>query len=100
MDPGCRSTSLATAAAEVGVWAWDMFNNRIWVSENWRRLFGIAPGADIGLETVFARVHEDDREAIELSVRRAAEGQADYVGEYRVVRPDGTQVIAPPVSAE
>jgi PAS domain S-box-containing protein len=83
--------SLATAAADLGVWAWDMHNNRVWVSANWCRMFGIPPDADIGFETVFQRVHADDREAMELSVKRAIEGEADYVAEYRVIRPDGTQ---------
>jgi PAS domain S-box-containing protein len=83
--------SLATAAADLGVWAWDMHNNRIWVSANWRRMFGFPPEGDIGFETVFQRVHADDREALELSVKRAVEGKADYVVEYRVVRPDATQ---------
>ena len=83
--------SLAMAAADIGVWAWDMHNNRIWVSANWRRMFGVPPEAEIGFETVFERVHADDREAMELSVRRAIEGQADYVAEYRVIRPDGAQ---------
>ena len=83
--------SLATAAADMGVWAWDMHSNRVWVSENWRRMFGVPAGTDIGFETVFERVLEEDREAMELSVKRVIEGKADYVAEYRVKRPDGTQ---------
>jgi len=83
--------TLATAAAGLGVWAWDMYNNRVWVSENWCRMFGVPLGTDIGFETVFARVHPADREAMQLSVKRAIEGQTDYAVEYRVMRPDGTQ---------
>ena len=45
--------NLATAAADIGVWAWDMGDNRVWVSANWRRMFGVPPEADIGFETVF-----------------------------------------------
>jgi PAS domain S-box-containing protein len=83
--------SLATAAADLGVWAWDMYENRVWVSENWSRIFRMPPGADIGFETVLERVHPDDCELVQQAVKRAIEQKEDYVVEYRIALPDGTQ---------
>ena len=83
--------SLATAAAGLGVWMWDVSRNEVWATENWRRMFGFPPEAAIRYETVIERIHPQDRETVERAVRRAIEDQVDYVGEYRVVLPDGTE---------
>ena len=82
---------LATAASGSGVWVWDVSRNEVWATENWRRMFGFSPDAPIRYETVIGRIHPQDRETVELAVRRAIEDQVDYVGEYRVVLPDGTE---------
>ena len=82
---------LATAAADIGVWAWDIYDNRIWVSENWSRMFRIPVGADIGFETLLERVHPDDRELVQQAVKRAIEQKVDYTVEYRIALPDGTR---------
>jgi formate hydrogenlyase transcriptional activator len=83
--------SLATAAAGLGVWMWDVSRDEVWATENWRGMFGFPPDATIRYETVIGRIHPQDREAVDLAVRRAIEDQADCVTEYRVVLPDGTQ---------
>ena len=83
--------SLATAAAGLGVWMWDVSRNEVWATENWRRMFGFPLDVTIRFETVIGRIHPQDRERVEYAVRRAIEDQADYVAEYRVILPDGTQ---------
>ena len=83
--------SLATAAAGLGVWMWDVSRDEVWATENWRRMFGFPLDATIRYETVIGRIHPQDRETVESAVRCAIEGQADYVAEYRVVLRDGTQ---------
>lgn len=82
---------LATAASGSGVWVWDVSRNEVWATENWRRMFGFRMDAPLRYETVIGRIHPQDRETVEIAVRRAIEDQVDYVGEYRVVLPDGTQ---------
>ena len=82
---------LATAASGSGVWVWDVSRNEVWATENWRRMFGFPPDVPIRYETVIGRIHPQDRETVEIAVRRATEDQVDYVGEYRVVLPEGTQ---------
>ncbi len=81
--------SLATAAAGMGVWMWDVSRNEIWATEDWRRMFAFAPDAAIRYENVIERIHPQDRERVDRAVRCAVQGRADYVGEYRVVLPDG-----------
>ena len=83
--------SLATAAAGAGVWMWDVSRNEVWATENWRRMFGFPPDAAIRYEAVIGRIHPEDRRMVESAVRRALEEHADYLGEYRVILPDGTE---------
>jgi PAS domain S-box-containing protein len=80
--------SLATAAGNVGLWMWDVTNDLIWATENWRRMFGFPPEAIIRYETFLQRVHESDRQAVALAVERAFSQKADYVSEHRVLLPD------------
>jgi two-component system, LuxR family, sensor kinase FixL len=83
--------TLAAEAAGVGVWEWTIATNRIWGSEQWLRLFGFEPDADVSYEMVFQRIHPDDREMVEPGVRHAVETATDYAGEYRVMLPEGTE---------
>jgi len=83
--------TLAAEAAGIGVWMWNIARNQIWGSERWLRLFGFEPGAAVSFEMLVQRVHPDDRERVEREVRRALEDRSDYMADYRVVLPDGTQ---------
>jgi PAS domain S-box-containing protein len=83
--------TLAAEAAGVGVWLWSVARNQVWGSERWLRLLGFAPDATVSFENVIQRIHPDDRELVERGVRRALANRSDYMADYRVVLPDGTQ---------
>ena len=83
--------SLATAAAGVGVWMWDISRNEVWATEGWLRMFGFPPEERIQYETVIERIHPHDRDTVDHAVRHAVQDQAEYAGEYRVVLPDGRE---------
>jgi PAS domain S-box-containing protein len=81
---------VAAMAAEIGVWSWTPGTNRVAVSANWRRLFGIEPGASVTFETWRDSLHVEDRERAVRELNAASEEHRDFISEYRVVRPDGT----------
>jgi PAS domain S-box-containing protein len=83
--------TLAAQAAGFGVWMWTIATNRVWGSEIWLRLFGFAPDATVSFENVIQRIHPDDRESMETGVQRALAERSDYVVDFRVVLPGGTQ---------
>jgi two-component system, LuxR family, sensor kinase FixL len=83
--------TLAAQAAGFGVWMWTIATNRVWGSEIWLRLFGFAPDATVSFENVIQRIHPDDRESVETGVQRALADRSDYVVDFRVVLPGGTQ---------
>lgn len=83
--------TLATTAANVGIWVWDIDKDEVWGTPGWFRLFGFSEGERPDLRQVIARLHPDDRPEVEACTRRAvAEGTA-YQGEFRIPLPDGTQ---------
>jgi PAS domain S-box-containing protein len=82
--------SIALDAAQMGVWFWSATDNRLTWDDTLRRMYGLAPGDRMaGYEDFISRVHPDDREFVETSVRRALTegGRLDY--EFRIVLPDG-----------
>jgi PAS domain S-box-containing protein len=81
---------VALDAAQMGVWHWSAVENRLTWDDTLRRLYGLGPDDRVATyEDFIARVHPDDRESVEATVRRAlAEGgRLDY--EFRIVLPDG-----------
>lgn len=83
-------TTLATDAAQVGIWGWNFADQQVWGSERWMHLFGLAPGDDLSFDTVMEQIHPDDRGMVEREVQRVLAGGIDYAGEFRTVMPDGS----------
>ncbi len=81
---------VATLAAEIGVWSWTPGTNHVIVSANWRRLFGIAPEAEVAFETWCNALHPEDRERAVRELNAASEQHREFNTEYRVLRADGT----------
>jgi len=83
--------TLAAKATGVGVWMWNVRSNEVWGSERWLVLFGFAPDTTVTFEKVIQRIHPDDRKMVEDGVRGALADRSDYLGDFRVVLPDGTR---------
>jgi PAS domain S-box-containing protein len=83
--------SLATGAANIGIWMRNLSEDHVWVSPNWRRLFGVPADISIYYQTFLQRVHRDDRELVNRAMQHALKHRTDYIAEYRVVLPDGTE---------
>jgi PAS domain S-box-containing protein len=83
--------SLATEAAQFGVWGRNLARNEMWGSAKWRRMFGFAADEEINFEKFIQRIHPDDREMVRQVVKRAQEERGDYAVDYGVILPDGTE---------
>src|ERR1700733_13287067 len=81
----------AEEVAHVGSWIWDATTDQITWSMGSHRIFGIAPGSELVLDSALRFVHPDDRLRIEEHLRAALEEDQPYLVEFRVVRPDGTE---------
>ena len=81
--------ALAANAAHLGIWIRDLQRHDIWMSDQWRALFAFAPGQRVALADLLARVHPDDRAAVQHTLEQTQHGMPRYDMEYRIELPDG-----------
>ncbi|MEI6194935.1 MAG: PAS domain-containing protein [Verrucomicrobiota bacterium] len=81
--------TLATDAANLGIWIRDLVRNEIWATDKWRTLFGFAPSERIDLDGYLQKLHPADRDTVSRTMAKAVERGGHYETEYRVLRPDG-----------
>ncbi|MCP6762375.1 MAG: PAS domain-containing protein [Fischerella sp. CENA71] len=81
---------LATTAAELGMWFWDLTtNNLVWTAKC-KQLFGLAANTEMNYEVFLDSLHPDDRQFTHQAVMQTLEDKADYDVEYRVIWPNGS----------
>ncbi len=82
---------MALAAAQMGIFDWDLVTNHITWSRGHEELWGYGPGEFAGNYESFAcRVHPDDLPIVTAEVQRSRESREPYSCEYRVIWPDGS----------
>ena len=83
--------ALATEAAGLGTWDFDMTSERVTWSTRQKELFGFRPDEFDGTsQSVYGRVHPDDQGELVQVYTNALETRQPYHHEYRIVLPDGT----------
>src|SRR6266404_4908138 len=83
--------SLAADAANLGLWLWNIRDDKLWVTEKWRTLFGFAESEPVNIGRLLQVVHPEDRERMQQVVQHMFEhGGGEYENEYRITRPDGS----------
>jgi PAS domain S-box-containing protein len=86
-----RQLDEAQAIAHIGSWAWDAATDSISCSDEWYRIFGVAPqSCPIDLGTFLRLIHPDDREMMLDAVRHASRTGESFLRHHRVLDPDGT----------
>ena len=81
---------LATQAAGIGIWDWDVVRNRLLWDESMYRLYGVRREDFSGAyEAWFSCIHPDDAALTDQAIQAALSGEKEYAPEFRIVRPDG-----------
>jgi two-component system cell cycle sensor histidine kinase/response regulator CckA len=83
--------SLATRAAHMGIWDWDVVKNQLVWDEGMYTLYGVRE-EDFGgaYEAWLAGIHPEDRARTDAESRQALASSDEYRSEFRVAWPDGT----------
>ncbi len=79
---------LATEAADIGMWFWELVDNRLIWTDVCKQLFGIDPTLEMTYERFINALHPDDRARTNAAVQRALTENQDYKIEYRTVWSD------------
>jgi signal transduction histidine kinase/CHASE1-domain containing sensor protein/DNA-binding response OmpR family regulator len=83
--------SLAARAGGVGIWDFDVVNNRLDWDDQMYRLYGITQAQFSGAyEAWQAGLHPDDRQRGDAEIQLALQSAKDFDIEFRVLWPDGT----------
>lgn len=78
---------VATAAAGIGTWSYDVRRDIVYASDQYKRLFGLSPDRQMTYELFLNAVVDEDRartDAMNRAVIEMQAGQTDYEWEYRV----------------
>jgi PAS domain S-box-containing protein len=80
-------------AAKIGIWDWNLNSGLVMRSRYHMRLLGLAEGSELGgtFEAFRECVHPDDREAVSAKLQYSIASGIDYVHEFRVIWPDGSE---------
>lgn len=81
---------LTLEAADMGAWEWDVDSDvSVWNPREYEVL-GLRAGVDEpSAANFFARVHPEDRPALERTIAEAVEGKGAVNEEFRIIRGDG-----------
>ena len=83
--------ALATSAAHIGIWDWDIVNNDLHWDDRMFELYGVDRDYFSGAyEAWIVSIHPDDKALAEQAMRDAMEGTKPYDTQFRVIWPDGT----------
>jgi PAS domain S-box-containing protein len=82
---------MAAAAAELGIWDWNISTGEIHYSDRGKAIFGFPAGRPVTLDDVRRATHPDDLPMTQRQARRALDPQIreKLPYEYRIRRPDG-----------
>lgn len=81
---------LATKAANIGTWDWNIVKNELLWDENMYAIYGIHEDEFSGsLEAWSQTLHPEELRKAETEMRAALLGERDYSSEFRIIRPDG-----------
>lgn len=86
--------ALALDAGNVGTWDFDVPARKLRWSERGYGMFGMAPGAEVGVDDFYAAMHPEDREATRRALLASMHPtlRADIDVEYRTIgRDDGLE---------
>jgi len=83
--------NLAANAANFGLWLWNIRDDKLYVTEKWRKLFGFTESEPLTVARMLQVVHPGDRERMNHRLQQMfEEAGGEYENEYRITRPDGS----------
>jgi PAS domain S-box-containing protein len=81
---------LAVKSAKIGIWDWDIVNDRMIWDERMYKLYGVKASEFLGaVEAWQAGLHPDDAANANEVLQQAIRGEKDFDPEFRIVLPDG-----------
>ncbi|TCK07271.1 sensor domain-containing diguanylate cyclase [Marinobacterium mangrovicola] len=85
--------SYAMDAADVGIWDWDIPNNRVTHNAKWCQLLGLDDQmSEHHMDVLSGLLHPDDREEVMGAIQEALDGNGHYRHEHRMLVGNGEAI--------
>ncbi len=85
-----RRLSLATGSANLGIWEWDIENQKMIWDDRTYELFGYDRDANRSTDEIWNdAIHSEDQDLVLEAIDQAINGNGVYSAIFRVVHPDG-----------
>ena len=86
---------LALDVAEIGTWSWNPHDDTLEADLRMRRIAALPPRGPLRVADLLARVHADDRAAVEAALHGAlgVDGEGAYAAEFRFVHDAGERWV-------
>jgi signal transduction histidine kinase/ActR/RegA family two-component response regulator len=87
-----RSEHLLYAAenADIGLWFWDLVEDKIFSTPKCNELFQVPPSDPITLLSIADMVHPEDAEQVQAALTESQTYGKDYDSEFRIIHPDAS----------
>ncbi|MBY0113933.1 MAG: PAS domain-containing protein [Phycisphaerales bacterium] len=85
-----RKFELATKAASIGIWDWDVVRNKATFTRGWLEIYGLEE-FDAGIDRWLEFVHPDDRQYVQAEHIAAMNGERELAIDFRIRRTDGQE---------
>ena len=81
---------MATEAARIGIWDWDVIKDKQVWSDTCKALLGLPSDSPADFKVLMNSVHPDDRKTMTAAINRAVQEKEGFAIEFRVIWPDGS----------
>lgn len=89
-EAATQRLELATFSAGIGIWDWDVVENKLLWDDEMYRLYGITEDEFGGAYEAWQQgLHPDDKQPGDQAIQLALSGEKDFDTEFRVVWPSG-----------
>jgi PAS domain S-box-containing protein len=80
---------LAAQAARIGIWDWDVVNDRLTWDDRMYEIYGISPTTERMVQDWADRLHPEDAEKTQILLHQALAGGKEFQTTFRIVQPGG-----------
>jgi PAS domain S-box-containing protein len=81
---------LVVESADLGMWDYDFLHHNLFWSQRCKKIFGLAPDADINYSVFINTLHPEDREWVQQTITEMVAARNNLNLEYRVLWADGS----------
>jgi two-component sensor histidine kinase len=85
---------IATEAAGVALWSWNVDTNRLELDERGHKLWGVPNAGTITFETLSARIHPEDLDRVRAAFAATRDILGDYETDFRILYGDKIRWIS------